>query len=86
MEHDLWNELIQKFVAEPLGEREKNSVEAQRTIWDGSDKDWLLLPSVSIYGKLFTLVALGREGERRGLEVVRAFFGPKFTNSLRFSE
>lgn len=85
MKNDVWSELIQTVVAGTLGESEQRLVDLQKTVWDGSNKDWLLLPSISFHGKFFALVALGREGERRGLEVVRAFFGPRFTNSLKLN-
>jgi len=83
MKNDVWSELIQTLITAPLGEGEQQIVDLQKTVWDGSNKDWLLLPSISFHGKFFALVALGREGERRGLEVVRAFFGQRFTNSLK---
>ena len=83
MKNDVWSELIQTLITAPLGDGEQQIVDLQKTVWDGSNKDWLLLPSISFHGKFFALVALGREGERRGLEVVRAFFGPRFTNSLK---
>ena len=83
MKNDVWSELIQTLITAPLGDGEQQLVDLQKTVWDGSNKDWLLLPSISFHGKFFALVALGREGERRGLEVVRGFFGPRFTNSLR---
>lgn len=78
-----WDFLIQAVIPEQLSENEQKIVDLQKSTWDGSSKDWLFLPSITFHGKCLVLVALGREGERRGVEVVRAFFGPKFVDSLK---
>jgi hypothetical protein len=85
MTSDNWSALIQAVIPEQLSENEQKIVDLQKSTWDGSSKDWLFLPSVTFHGRCLVLVALGREGERRGVEVIRAFFGPKFADSLKLN-
>ena len=51
MKNDVWSELIQTLITAPLGDGEQQIVDLQKTVWDGSNKDWLLLPSISFHGK-----------------------------------
>ncbi len=73
---DLWTQITDVLCNQVTGVGEHRLIEQQRIVWDGSTKAWALLPSSSIHGDGLVLVSIGKEGERRGLEVIRAFFGP----------
>jgi hypothetical protein len=82
MLNDLWNEVIGTVCNGVNDPSERQIIDKQLSTWDDSSKAWAILPSVSFAGKTLVLVALGREGERRALEVAAAFFGPVLTRSL----
>jgi hypothetical protein len=82
MLNDLWNEIVGAICSGVNDLSEREIIDKQLSTWDNSGKAWAILPSASFAGKTLLLVALGREGERRAMEVATAFFGPVLSKML----
>jgi hypothetical protein len=82
MLNELWDEVTTTVSGGVTDASERELIVHQQGTWDGTSKAWAILPSVSFAGKSLVVVALGREGERRALEVTAAFFGPVVRRAL----
>ncbi|MCQ3813598.1 MAG: hypothetical protein KTU85_04160 [Acidimicrobiia bacterium] len=69
-----FNEVIR--VLGPYGERTQAVVDRQSQLWDTATFRWAVIPFVDGAGVRWDFVAVDNESERRGREIVLAFFGP----------